>query len=69
MSKHVWLNILWGVLVAGLWVYQVFWPLIWDPIVGHFWGSIILYALDAVILAFAIRATRKGFGRQEEQTK
>ncbi|GAF40699.1 hypothetical protein FC83_GL002891 [Agrilactobacillus composti DSM 18527 = JCM 14202] len=68
MSKHVWLNILWGVLAVGLWVYQVFWPLLWVPIVGKFWGAIILYALDAIILGFAIRATYKGYGRQENST-
>ncbi|WP_416353585.1 hypothetical protein ACNAN0_00945 [Agrilactobacillus fermenti] len=63
MAKKISWNIFWGLLVFFVWLYQLFWPLVWVPLVGHFWGSVILFAFDGIILAFAIRATVKGYGR------
>lgn len=61
--KRILINILWILLVVGIWLYQIFWPLLWVPIVGHFWGSVILYGIVGIVLGFAIRATVKGYGR------
>lgn len=62
--KKIWINIFWGLLVVGFWLYQVFWPVVWNPI-SKFYGNVALYTIALIALGFAIRATVKGYGRQK----
>lgn len=62
--KKIWINVFWGLLVVSFWLYQVFWPLFWNPI-SKFCGMVVLYSIAVVALGLAIRATLKGYGRQK----
>lgn len=35
--KKIWINVFWGLLVVSFWLYQVFWPLFWNPISKFLW--------------------------------
>lgn len=41
--KKIWINVFWGLLVVSFWLYQVFWPLFWNPI-SKFYGMVVLYS-------------------------
>ncbi|AHJ34259.1 hypothetical protein ABC639_14320 [Lacticaseibacillus paracasei] len=64
MGKKIWINIFWGLLVVSFWLYQLFWPLFWNPI-SKFYGMVALYSIAAIAFGFAVRATVKRYGRQK----
>ncbi|EPC73404.1 hypothetical protein FAM18132_00073 [Lacticaseibacillus paracasei] len=64
MMKKIWINIFWGLLVVSFWLYQLFWPLFWNPI-SKFYGMVALYSIAAIAFGFAVRATVKRYGRQK----
>ncbi|WP_040534986.1 hypothetical protein [Schleiferilactobacillus shenzhenensis] len=62
--KKVLIDIAWGVAVVVFWLYQVFWGLLWTPLIGKANGEKVLYLIDAIVLAIAIVVTVKGYGRR-----
>ena len=64
MMKKILINVFWGLLVVGFWLYQVFWPLFWNPI-SKFYGMVALYSIAAIAFGFAVRATMKGLWASE----
>ncbi|MCI2172190.1 hypothetical protein [Schleiferilactobacillus perolens] len=65
--KKTMINIGWGVAVVGFWLYQLFWPLVWTPTIGKAHGEQLLYVVAAIVLALAVWATVKGYGRAEKE--